>query len=420
MDDYTLRVGYDTVKLNWDLGSDPTVFRMPSEHEWYGDNPLPPPPSPDPLQECMQFKSGEVLPYGGGKYDLKNGGRSLWRRQDGVFYEWRLGHYESVLYIETSLPKLLFGHNKYPVPLDMLPDALDELTRRGRSFIPSLPPCDELDAWRIDATSDVQLRSELEVALVGRVLGDYALNGAMPTRYPTGGSLSWPASGGFPGARCYGKSAQTGDEKIAGVYRSEVQVMGGKQFRKALGFAVANGDLSPELISGRGRRCVKAGTLANEKNVCTGLLGGLTGALDSAIALVRGVNAMTAFDAINLLERDAGVSRSRAVQLIGYSHIVRVLGWGFTGLTPKGAWEARKCFEAAGVDPASIEFSSSEKLSAVGGMVAGGALVGGAAVAGLAMGGALADALFPDTPKQNPKKKSEPVSVVGSDLNKAA
>ena len=420
MVDYTPRVGYDTVKLNWDLGSDPTVFRMPSEHEWYGENPLPPPSSSDPLQESMKFKCSEVPPYGGGKYDLKNGERRLWRQADGVHYELRCGRFSSYLVLETSLPKLLFGHNKYPIPLDMLPEALDELTRRARTFIPSLPPCDELEAWRIDATSDVQLRSELEVGLVGRVLGDSVLNGALPTRYPTGGSLWWPVSGGFPGARCYGKSVQSGDEKLAGVYRSEVQVMGGKQFRKALGLAVENGDLSPELISGRGRRCVKAGTLASEKNVCTGLLDGLTGVLRSAIDVVREVNAVTAFEAIGLLERKAGVSRSRAFQLVGYSHAVRVLGWGFTGLNRKGVWEAKKAFEAAGVDPAFIDFSSSERLSAVGGMVAGGALLGGAAVAGLAIGGVLADALFPDTPKQTPKKKSEPEPVGGSDLDKAA
>ena len=420
MSDYTRRIGYDTIRLNWDIGSDRTVYRLPSEHEWYGDNPLPPPRKPDPAQVSMQLKCLEVDAYGGGKYDLKNGGRLLWRRQEGVFYELRLSQYKTLLSLETSLPKLLFGHNKYPVPIDLLTDAFSELTARGRAFIGAdLPPVDELEAWRIDATSDVKLRSELEVGLVGRALSDCSLNGAMPTRYPTGGSVSWPAAGGHPGARCYGKSAETGDEKIAGVYRSEVQVMGGKQFRKALAFAVERGDLSSSVLSGRGARCLRAGTLANESGVCTGLLRGLTSVLDGAINLVREVKAVTALEAIDLLEQKAGVDRSRSVQLVGFAHIVRVLGWGFTGLGRKGVWLAKKDFEAAGVDPASIEFSSHEKLAAGAGMVAGGAIIGGAAVAGMVIGTALADAISPPD-KPGPVKSAEPGPVPARELERAA
>lgn len=419
MVDYTRRIGYDTIRLNWDIGSDRTVYRLPSEHEWYGDNPLPPPRKPDPVQASMQLKCLEVDAYGGGKYDLKNGGRLLWRRQEGVFYELRLGQYKTLLSLETSLPKLLFGHNKYPVPIDLLTDAFSELTARGRAFIGAdLPPVDELEAWRIDATSDVKLRSELEVGLVGRVLSDCSLNGAMPTRYPSGGSVSWPAAGGHPGARCYGKSAETGDEKIAGVYRSEVQVMGGKQFRKALAFAVGRGDLPPDVLSGRGSRCLKAGTLASESGVCTGLLGALNRVLDGAIDLVREVNAVTALEAIDLLERKADVKRPRAVQLLGYAHIVRVLGWGFTGLDRSNIWRAKRDFEVAGIDPASIEFSSHEKLAAGAGMVAAGALYGAAAVAGTLIGNELADRMMPDKPA--PVKSVEPVSVPADELEKAA
>ena len=421
MVDYTPRVGYDTIRLNWDLGSDPTVFRMPSEYEWYGDNPLPPPRPSDPMQTSLQLKCLDVEASGGGKYDLKSGGRSLWRRENGVYYEWRRGHRGSSLLMETSLPKLLFGHNKYPVPLDMLSESLAELTLRGRAFIGScLPPADELDVWRLDATSDVMLRSELEVGLVARVLADRPLNGVLPTRYPTGGSLSWAASGDFPRCICYGKFAESGDEKVAGMYRSEVRVRGGRQFRKALGLAVENGHLSPELVSGRGSRCVRAATLVSERNVCTGLLVGLTGALDSAIGFVREVNAMTAFDAINLLEEKAGVSRSRAVQLIGYSHIVRVLGWGFTGLNRTNIWRARKEFDAAGVDPALIEFSSAEKVSAGAGMVAGGALLGGMAIAGALIGSSIADALVPGVPQKSGAKSPDLELAESGELKKAA
>ena len=397
MSEYTRRVGYDTIRLNWDIGSDPTVHRLPAEHEWYGDKPLPPPRKPNPAQTSLQLKCLEVDAYGGGRYDLKNGGRVLWRRENGVFYELRLGQFRTLLSLETSLPKLLFGHNKYPVPCDMLPDAFAELTARGRAFIGNdLPPVHELEAWRIDATSDVKLRSELEVGLVGRVLSDCSLNGAMPTRYPSGGSVSWPAASGHPGARCYGKSAETGDEKIAGVYRSEVQVMGGKQFRKALAFAVERGDLPSSVLSGRGSRCLRAETLATEWGVCTGLLGALTGVLDGVIDLVREVNAVTALEAIDLLEEKAHVKRSRAAQLVGYSHIVRVLGWSFTGLDRTNIWRAKKDFEAAGVDPASIEFGTAEKLAAGAGIVAAGAVLGAVAMGGAVLGSALADALVPD------------------------
>jgi hypothetical protein len=400
VNEYTRHVGFDTIRLNWDIGSDMTVYRLPSEHEWYGENPLPLPRPSDPLQTQMQLKCLEVEAFGGGKRNLKNGDLLLWRRQDGVFYELRRSQYRNLLSIETSLPKLLYGHNRLPVSPAMLPDALEELTRRGRGFIGvDLPPCDELEAWRIDATADVRLNSEMEVALVGRALADFSLNGAMPVRYPSGGSVHWAASRGFPGARCYGKFEESGNDKAIGQYRSEVQVMGGKQFRKALEFAVANGDLSSEIVSGRGKRCVRAGTLATEKNLCTGLLGALNGILDGAIGLVRGVNDMTALEAIDKLQAKAGVSRSRAVQLVGYSHIVRVLGWGLTGLTPKGQWEARKHFEAAEVDPALIEFSSAEKIGAGVGMVAAGALIGASAVAGVVMGDALARAIDPDVPK---------------------
>ena len=419
MSEYTRRVGYDTIRLNWDIGTDRTVHPLPAEHEWYGDNPLPPPRKPDPAQTALQLKCLEVEAYGGGKYDLKNGGRLLWRRQEGVFYELRLSPYKTLLSLETSLPKLLFGHNKYPVPLELLPDAFSELTRLSRGFIPSIPDAHELEAWRIDATSDVKLRSEFEVGLVGRVLGDCSLNGAMPTRYPTGGSVSWPAANGHPGARCYGKSAETGDEKIAGVYRSEVQVMGGKQFRKALAFAVERGDLSPDVLSGGGSRCLRAETLASASGVCTGLLGALTSVLDGAIDLVREVNAVTALEAMDLLEQKAKVSRSRAAQLVGYSHIVRVLGWHFTGLTAKGQWEARKVFEAAGVDPTSIEFGTAEKLAAGAGMVVGGAIIGAAAVLGVVAGGAIADALVPPD-KPGPVKLAELLPVAAPELEEAA
>lgn len=71
---YTRRVGYDTVRLNWDLGSDATVSPMPSEHLWYGDKPLPYPRVEGPSQTQMQLKCLEVEAFGGGKRDLKNGG----------------------------------------------------------------------------------------------------------------------------------------------------------------------------------------------------------------------------------------------------------------------------------------------------------------------------------------------------------
>ncbi len=398
MTEYTRRVGFDTIRLNWDIGSDFRVYRFPSEHEWYGDRPLPPPRPENPLQMSMQLKCVEVEAYGGGKRNLKNGDLGLWRREDGVFYELRRSEYKNLLSIEASLPKVLFGHNRYPVPPDLLPDALAELTSRGRSFIgPDLPPCDELEAWRIDATADVRLSSELEVALVGRVLGDFPLNGAMPVRYPSGGSLHWPASRGFPGARCYGKFAESGNERAVGQYRSEVQVMGGKQFRKALAFAVENGDLSPSVVSGKGARCVRAGMLATEKGVCTGLLAPLTGVLESSLDLVREVNAVQSWEAINLLEQKAGVKRSRSVQLLGYAHVIRIFGgWGATGLDRKGVWQAKKDFEAAGLDPAAIEFSTAEKLGAGAGMVVAGAVLGGAAVAGVVMGNALVEAIYPE------------------------
>ena len=417
---YTRRFGYDTVKLNLDLGSDPTVFPMPSEHLWWADAVIPLTKPADPCQLSMQLKCLEVEARGGGKLDLKSRGLRLWRQQDGVHFEFHRSEHRSELRLECSLPRLLFGHNKLPVPPDLLPDAYAELTRRARLFLgPNLPDVHELEAWRIDATADMQLRSELECALVGRVLADRALNDAMPTRYPTGGSVSWPASKGMPGARCYGKSEQTGDEKIVGRYRAEVQCMGGKQFRKQLAKMVDDGQLDPKWLSGRGRACVKAECLASEPKLCTGLLGALTGICDSAVDFVREAGSMTALEAIDLLEQKAGVNRSRAVQLVGYSHIVRVLGWGFTGLKNKGLWEAKRSFEAAGVNPASIEFSTAEKIGAGAGMVAGGAIAGGLLVAGAVAGSALADALVPDEP--SPKKFVEPgPPQVAAELGKVA
>ena len=40
------------------LGSDPTVFPMPSEYLWYGDNPLPLPKVSDPSQTSLQLSCG--------------------------------------------------------------------------------------------------------------------------------------------------------------------------------------------------------------------------------------------------------------------------------------------------------------------------------------------------------------------------
>ena len=415
---YTRRVGIDTIRLNWDLGSDAAVFPMPSEHLWYGDKPMPYPRPADPLQTKMQLRCLEVEAFGGGKRNLKNGDLLLWRREDGVFYELRRSQFANRLSLETSLPKLLFGHNKRPVPVDLLPDAFDELTRRAHAFVPCLPDAYELDAWRIDVTSDVKLRSELEVGLVGMALYKRPLNGVLPTLYPSGGSVSWAASGGLPGARCYGKSEETGDEKIAGLYRSETQVMGGNQFRKVLAAAVAAGDLSGDLVAGKGARCLKGSALIEQgEKLCAGLLGALIGVCDSAIDFVREVNTVTALEAISLLEEKAGVNRSRACNLIGYSHIVRVLGWSFTGLTRKGIWEARKCFDAAGVDPAAIEFSSAEKLVAGVGMVAGGAVLGATAIAGAVLGSVIADKLVPDVP--SPKRFAEPSPALVDDLQAA-
>ena len=417
--DYTRRFGYDTIRLNWELGSDATVNPMPSEYLWYGDKPLSYPSPDDPLQTRMQLKCLEVDAFGGGKRNLKNGDLLLWRRQEGVFYELRRGQYKNLLSLETSLPKLLFGHNKYPVAVDMLPAAFDELTRRGREFIPCLPDVSELEAWRIDATSDVKLRSELEVGLVGLALYKRPLNGVLPTLHPSGGSVSWAASSGLPGARCYGKSEESGDEKIAGVYRNETQVMGGNQFRKALAFAIANGDLSPELVAGKGVRCLKGSALIEQgQSLCTGLLGALIGVCDSAIDFVREVNTLTALEAINLLEQKAGVTRSRAAQLVGYAHIVRVLGWNFTGLGRKGVWLAQNEFKAAGVDAALIEFSSAERFVAHAGMVVGGALAGGIAIAGAVAGSEIVDALLPE--KSPSKKSAEPASDASGELDKAA
>ena len=416
--DYTRRSGYDTIRLNLDLGSDATVFPMPSEHLWYGGNPLPLPKADDPSQLSMQLKCVEVEAYGGGTFNLKNGVRGLWRRQDGVFYKFTRSKYQDMLAIEASLPKLLFGHNKYPLPLDLLPDAFAELTSRARVFLgPNLPDVHELPAWRIDATSDVQLRSELEVGLVARVLADRPLNNILPTRYPTGGSLKWsyPKSQNLATVRCYGKSEESGDAKLAGRYRSEVQCMGGPQYRKQLEKMVKDGQLDPKWLSGKGRTCVKAECLADEQLLCTGLLGALNEVLDGAIDYVREVGSMTALEAIDLLELKAEVNRSRAVQLVGYSHIVRVLGWGFTGLSRSNIWHAKKSFELAGIDPAAIEFSTAEKIGAGAGMVTAGAILGGAAVAGAVLGSAIADKLVPDEP--SPMKFVKPGP---EDLHKAA
>lgn len=411
LSDYTRRSGYDTLRLNWDMGSDPTVFSMPSEHLWYGEKPLPYPRPSDPLQTSLQLKCLEVEAFGGGKLNLKNGDRLFWRREDGIFYEWRYGQFTNLLSIEFSAPKLLFSHNKYPVSCDLLSDAFDEGTERARAFLgANLPPLQEFEAWRIDATSDVKLRSELEVGLVGMALYKRPLNGSLPTLHPSGGSVSWAAAGGLPGARCYGKSEETGDGKIAGLYRSETQVMGGKQFRKALAAAVAAGDLSPDLVAGTGARCLKGSALIEQgQKLCTGLLGALIAVCDNAIDFVREVNTVTAIEAIELLECRAGVNRGRAVQLLGYAHVVRVLGWGFTGLGRKGVWLAQKDFKAAGIDPASIEFSSAERLGAGAGMVVGGAVLGAAAVGGAVLGSAIVDALMPDAPL--PKKPAEPASL---------
>jgi hypothetical protein len=301
----------------------------------------------------------------------------------------------------------------------MLPAAYAELEHRARKFIKCLPAVHELEAWRIDATADMQLRSELECALVGRVLADRPLNDAMPTRYPTGGSVSWPASKGLPGARCYGKSEETGDEKIAGRYRAELQVMGGKQFRKQLAKMVEDGQLDPKWLSGRGTACVKAECLASEPKLCTGLLDALTVVCGSAIDFVREAGEMTALEAIDLLELKAGVKRPRAVQLVGYSHLIRVLGWSATGLDRTNIWRAKKDFEAAGVDPVLIDFSRVQRIAAGAGMIVGGAVAGGLAVAGAMAGSALVDALLPDEP--SPKKFVEPgPSVAADELEKAA
>lgn len=405
---YTRRFGYDTLRLNLDLGSDHTVLPLPTEDLWYGDKPLPCPRPSDPLQTSMQLKCLEVEAYGGGKLNLKNGERGLWRREDGVYYEWRRGPFVNLLSIEFSAPKLLFGHNKYPVSCDLLSDAFDEGTERARSFLGAdLPPLHEFDLWRIDATSDVQLRSELEVGLVGMALYQRPLNGSLSTLHPTGGSVEWAAVSDFPRAICYGKSEESGDVKIAGRYRSELHVRGGKQFRKALAAAVAAGDLSSDLVAGRGARCLKGSALVEQgQGLCTELLGALIGVCDSAIDFVREVNTLTALESIGLLEAKAGVSRSRSVQLLGYAHIVRVLGWGFTGLSRTNIWRAKKEFEAAGIDPAAIEFSSAERLRAGAGMVAGGAIMGAAAAGGVLLGTAIGDALSPDAP--SPKRSSKP------------
>jgi hypothetical protein len=415
---YTRTFGYDTVRFNWDLGSDPTVFPMPSDYEWFGNNPLPLPKEVEPCQLSMQLKcvAVDIEARGGGHLNLKSSERGFWRKQDGVFFKLVRSQWGTVLAIEASLPKLLYGHNKNPLRPDMLPSAFDELTRRARGFIPSLPDVSELEAWRIDATSDVQLRSELEVGLVARVLADRVLNNALPARYPTGGSLKWsyPKTVNHSTVRCYGKSAESGDESISGRYRNELQCMGGKQWRQQLADMVARGQLDPKWLSGRGRTCVKAECLITEPALCTGLLEALTGLCDGAIDFVRGVGSMTAMQAIDLLQEKSGVTRSRAVQLVGYSHIVRVLGWGFTGLGRKGVWLAQNEFKTAGVDPAFIEFSSAEKIGAGAGMVAGGALAGGLAVAGAIAGNALVDALVPDKP--GPVSFVEPGPVPAGEL----
>lgn len=418
----TRKIGYDTIRLNWELGSDPTVFKMPPDFAWLADAkiPRPKPETGDILQLKMQLKCFDVEARGGGTLSLKSGETRLWRRQDGVFYELRRGAYRSLLSLECSLPKLLWGHNKQPVPVARLSDAFDELTRRGREFIPCLPDTYELETWRLDATSDRLLNSELELLLVSRVLADQPLNfgGGPATRYPSGGSLSWPAMGGFPGSRCYSKSVETGDEKLAGVYRSERQFMGGKHFRKALALAVANGDLSPAVTAGRGSRWLKGSQLIEQgERLCTGLLDPLTVVCDKAVDMVREVRTLTAWQAIDALEK-SGLNKSRAVQLVGYSHLIRVFGWSATGLTRKGIWEAKKAFEVANVDPTLIEFSSAERFGAGAGMVVGGALAAGLAIAGAVAGSELADALFPNKPGSAPFV--EPGPVPAGELEDAA
>lgn len=418
----TRKIGYDTIRLNWDLGSDPTVFRMPPDFAWLADAKIPYPKAEpgDFLQLKMQLKCFDIEARGGGTTSLKSGEVRLWRRQDGVFYELRRGAYRSLLSLECSLPKLLWGHNKQPVPVDRLADAFDELTRRGRGFISCLPDTYDLETWRLDATSDRLLNSELELLLVSRVLADQALTvgGCFATRYPSGGSLGWPALNGFPGARCYSKSVETGDEKLAGLYRSERQFMGGKQFRKALALAVENGDLSPAVTAGRGSRWLKGSALIEQgERLCTGLLDPLTGICDKAVDMVREVKTLTAWQAIDALEK-SGLNKSRAVQLVGYSHLIRVFGWSATGLGRKGVWVAQNDFKNAGVDPVLIEFSSAERFGAGAGMVAGGALAAGLAIAGAVAGAELADALFPNKP--GPASFVEPGPVPAGELEDAA
>lgn len=248
----------------------------------------------------------------------------------------------SAISFESSLPKLLWGHNA--ADLAERPDiesALDKVNVVVDKFLGKQP---DVHGWmlnRVDVTADHVLPDEKLVNAVLSNLSSLPLKRCLPVRGESG-SVEWPSKKGGYTRKVYSKYLESGLEAARGRLRVEVGAIGQRAVRRAypgggsLPAVTVEHLLDDRAASMRERvtkRMLKIVEIAERS-------------LD--------VKAWEAFQRLHVDNRTDVAGR-----LLGYAYMMqRFGGWGWLEgvMSRQGVYKVRKQLEMVGIDPMAIEF----------------------------------------------------------------
>lgn len=252
--------------------------------------------------------------------------------------------------VQSSLPKLLWGHNIDTMGPDLVGRAVDRLDAVVHEYWPGAP---EIHLWavrRVDCTANrVYLGADGEeaVASVLDAMRRVRLSGRLPRVGDSGTSVSWKGySGGFE-RKAYSKFHETEDERARGVLRVEVGAIGQVAVRRVLG-----------LEKGESVRFVDVLAEAAFPHVCTERFGKVVGRVADRVERQGFMRAFYALKRYAEAEMKRGGGSGKAAAWLGYAWMVSHGGWGTLGLDRTSEWRMRKVFQEAGVDPAAIDWST--------------------------------------------------------------
>jgi hypothetical protein len=266
-----------------------------------------------------------------------------------VGYDRRAGHdeFDGELWFETSLPKLLWGHNAADLhQLEDIDQAVDLVNGKLSKF---LGKSDEVWEWtlnRCDVTADRQLPDEEAVAVVLSRLRDVRIRNRRPILGESG-SVSWPGKRGGFNRKFYSKFAESDQDAARGRLRIEVGALGHKALRRMLPGGQELPAVTVMHLMSKESELMRARMTAPMLKV-----------VDAAM---RGLADMNAWDLMKMLH-EKGMRADRASNLLGQVFYINQFGWAAAEarMSRQAIWKLRRTLNELGIVPAEIEFDSAK------------------------------------------------------------